>query len=131
MDDKVLIECLAEAFADRMTFPETIGRMAATGVERYEADLTRLQKTHYGVDGGAYVAAIPLADAPSIPVAFSPEGVQAAIEAIQRRGIDYPEFLRRVMGAGVAGYSVYLQGRKAIYFGRLGDFHVEPFPAPR
>ena len=37
--------------------------------------------------------------------------------------------LRRVMAAGTTSYSVYLNGRKAIYFGRNGDFHVEPFPA--
>jgi hypothetical protein len=33
------------------------------------------------------------------------------------------------MAAGTASYSVYLNGRKAIYFGRNGDFHVEPFPS--
>lgn len=131
MDDKVLDECLAAAFAGRMTFPEAVAKMAATGVERYDADLTRLRKTHYGVDGGVHIAAIPLADAQAVPAEFSPAGVQAAIEAIRGRNIDYPEFLRRVMAAGTSSYSVYLQGGKAIYFGRLGDFHVEPFPSAR
>jgi uncharacterized protein YbcV (DUF1398 family) len=38
------------------------------------------------------------------------------------------EFLRRIMGAGCAHYEVYIQGRKAVYFGRDGEFYIEPFP---
>lgn len=129
MNNAVLHECLAEAFAGRMTFPETVGRMMETGVERYDADLTRLEKTHYGADGTTHLEPMPLTDAPAVPIEFSGEGVQEAITAIQRREIDYPEFLRLVMAAGTASYSVYLNGRKAIYFGRNGDFHVEPFPS--
>ncbi len=128
MDSVVLHDCLTLAFAGRMTFPETVGRMLETGVERYDADLHRLQKTHYGTDGTTHVEPMPLGDAPAIPAGFSPGDVQAAIEAIQGRQIEYPEFLRRIMVAGTASYSVYLGGRKAIYFGRNGDFHVEPFP---
>ncbi|WP_435022483.1 DUF1398 domain-containing protein [Tundrisphaera sp. TA3] len=130
MDNAVLHECLAAAFAGRMTFPESVGRMMATGVERYDADLTRLERRHYGLDGTTHLEVMPLADAPAIPEAFSSPGVQSAITAIQRKEIAYPDFLRRIMAAGTAGYSVFLNGRKAIYLGRNGDFHVEPFPAP-
>jgi hypothetical protein len=28
----------------------------------------------------------------------------------------------------VVYYTVHLKGRKAIYFGRHGDFYIEPFP---
>lgn len=129
MNEAVLHECLAQAFAGRMTFPETVGKMMETGVERYDADLIRLQKMHYGGHGRTHAEAIPLTDAPAVPPEFSAEGVQRAIAAIQRREIAYPEFLRRIMAAGTVSYSVYLGGRKAIYFGRRGDFHVEPFPA--
>ncbi len=129
MDRAILHECLAAAFSGRMTFPETVGKMMETGVERYDADLTRLEKMHYGLDGATHLETMPLDDAPPVPVEFTAEGVQAAITAIQRREIQYPEFLRRVMAAGTASYSVFLNGRKAIYFGRNGDFHVEPFPS--
>lgn len=128
MDNAVLQVCQALAFAGRITFPETVGRMLETGVERYDADLTRLETTHYGVDGATHIESIPLTNAPAVPTEFSAGAVQAAIEASRGREIEYPEFLRRVMTAGAASYSVYLNGRKAIYFGRNGDFHVEPFP---
>jgi uncharacterized protein YbcV (DUF1398 family) len=129
MDNAVLHDCLTRALAGRITFPETVGKMLEIGVERYTADLTRLEKMHYGSDGATHPEAIPLTDAPAVPAEFSNEGVQAAIEAVRRREIEYPEFLRRVMAAGTAGYSVYLNGRKAVYFGRNGDLHVEPFPS--
>lgn len=128
MNEAVLHECLAQAFAGRMTFPETVGRMIETGVESYDADLRRLRKTHFGTDGTIHVEEIPLENAPEIPVEFLPDGVQAAITAIKGREIRYPEFLRRVMASGTASYSVYPNGGRAIYFGRNGDFHVEPFP---
>jgi uncharacterized protein YbcV (DUF1398 family) len=129
MDNAILHECLTNALAGRMTFPETVMRMLETGVERYDADLTLMEKTHYGTEGSTHVEPIPLVDAPAVPTEFSPESVQDAIMAIRKREIDYPEFLRKVMAAGTSSYSVYLNGRKAIYFGRNGAFHVEPFPA--
>ncbi|QEH37711.1 hypothetical protein OJF2_63020 [Aquisphaera giovannonii] len=130
MNPSVLNDCLARALAGAMTFPETIERMIADGVERYDADLALLQMRHYGPDGGAHTEEIPLPRAPAVAAEFSAEGVKGAIASIQRREIGYPEFLRRIMAAGAAAYSVYLNGRKAIYFGRCGDFHVEPFPPP-
>ncbi|MFO0951219.1 MAG: hypothetical protein U0835_08715 [Isosphaeraceae bacterium] len=127
MDTNVLRECLALAMSNRMTFPETVARMHDTGVERYDADLSRMEKRYYAGDGSTHTDPIPLAGAPAVPREFSCEGVRDAIQAIQRREIDYPEFLRRIMHAGTAGYTVYLEGRKAVYFGRSGDSHVEPF----
>jgi uncharacterized protein YbcV (DUF1398 family) len=52
----------------------------------------------------------------------------AAIRASQRGESTYREFLRRISAAGVVYYTVHMQGRKAIYFGRHGDFYIEPFP---
>jgi uncharacterized protein YbcV (DUF1398 family) len=71
---------------------------------------------------------LPLAAPPPIGERFAEREVQQAIAAIQRREIEYPEFLRRIMAAGTTSYAVFLKGRKAVYFGRYGDFHVEPFP---
>jgi hypothetical protein len=35
------------------------------------------------------------------------------------------------MAAGTTGYWVFLAGRKVIYFGRKGDFHIEEFPGSK
>jgi uncharacterized protein YbcV (DUF1398 family) len=128
MNTAILNDCLLKAFAGTISFPESVGMMLETGVERYDVDLARLEKTHYGVNGETHTKVLPLTEAPAVSAAFSPEGVQAAIKASQSQEIAYPEFLRRIMAAGTACYHVYLNGRKVLYFGRNGDFHIEPFP---
>ncbi|HXV18478.1 MAG TPA: DUF1398 domain-containing protein [Candidatus Omnitrophota bacterium] len=128
MDAKVLKDCETLAFQNKISFPETVKRLIETGVERYCADLVRLEKFYYAADGQALTEAIPLKDAPKIGGTFQAAQVQEAIRAIQQGSIDYPEFLRRIMRSGVVYYDVFVDGRRVIYTGRNGDFHVEHFP---
>ena len=131
MDATMLQDCLDGSLSGRMAFPEVVEKLIATGVERYDADLSRMELRHYAGDGESHVAALPLADAPEVPEAFSGPGVRSAVAAAQRREVDYPEFLRRIMTAGAVGYTAFLRGRKVVYFGRDGESHVEPFPAAK
>jgi uncharacterized protein YbcV (DUF1398 family) len=110
-----------------MIFPEVVARLSAAGVERYHADYVRQETTYYTPDGRSHV--VPAGHSPE-PIAdgFSAAGVEAAIDASQRGEINYPEFLRRTFAAGCVGYFVQIAGRRALYFGRLGEVHVEPFP---
>ena len=128
MDARVLNECERLSFENKAAFPEIIRRLAETGVERYCADLVRLEKFYYSADGQNLTEAIPLKDAPKIGSVFQATQVQEAIRAIQQGKIDYPEFLKRIMKAGVVYYDVFVDGRRTIYTGRSGDFHVENFP---
>lgn len=128
MDKIVLQSCLHSALRGEMSFPETVERMAATGVERYRVDLVLLEKSHYAPDGEIHTGKIPLDAAPAVGSQFSAEEVKSAILDIQNRRIGYPEFLRRIMEAGTTEYMVYIAGRRTIYSGRTGDFHVEHFP---
>lgn len=127
----VILECTRQAFANEMTFPQTVAALAKIGIERYSADLTRLEKMHYNAAGDSLADPLPLADAPDIGDSWSADGVIAAVRSIQQGQIDYPEFLRQIMIAGCPLYWVYLSGRKAIYFGRRGEMHIENFPSPR
>ena len=127
MDTQMLHDCLELAFQGKLSFPETIRRMAADGVERYHADLVRLEKTHYR-GPASHAEEMPLGSAPAVADEFRVTGIKDALAAIQQRRIDYPEFLRRIMSAGVSDYAVYLNSRKAIYTGRTGESYVEPFP---
>jgi len=130
MDSNVLHDCLVGALQGRTSFPETVRRMHAVGVERYRADLVRLEKSHYSAAGETHLEKISLEGVPAIPPALSVPEVQCALTAIQQGAIQYPEFLRRIMRAGVTEYMVSIVGKRAIYTGRTGDFYVEPFPEP-
>jgi uncharacterized protein YbcV (DUF1398 family) len=130
MHANVARECAQGSLAGTLTFPEVVGRLQNDGVERYYADLVQLQTTYYGSDGAVEAAPLPLSDAPSIPASFSQGELKAALVAIQGQRIDYPEFLRRIMAAGTASYTVFIGGRKTIYSGRRGDVYSEEFPRP-
>ena len=36
--------------------------------------------------------------------------------------------MKRSTAAGVIAYWAFLSGKKVVYFGRKGEFHVEEFP---
>lgn len=129
MNAETLAECMRLSFADT-PFPIVVGKLAGAGVTAYTADLTALRKTYYDAGTESADEAIPLVDPPVIADAFDTTAVAASVRAIQEKKIGYAEFLRRIMRAGCARYCVFFGGRKAMYFGRDGEFYTEPFPTP-
>jgi len=130
MNTGVMRDTITKSLDGTMAFPEIVGLLMAEGVERYHADLERLEKTFYMPDGSTHVermAIEPLA----IGEDFDVTAVKATILDSQINGQKYPDFLRRVTAAGSTDYFVYLNGKKAIYFGRNGDFHIEEFPGTK
>jgi len=127
MNTQTLEACIAASFADT-PFPVVVARLVAAGVTSYTADLVTLRKTYYNAGRQSHDERMPLTDAPDIAPAFDGDGVAATVKAIQRQQIGYAEFLRRIMAAGCSHYEVFFNGRKAMYFGRDGEFYTEPFP---
>jgi uncharacterized protein YbcV (DUF1398 family) len=62
---------------------------------------------------------------------FSARGVEKAVRLIQQQAIGYRQFCRLIADAGCVGYFVSLTGRRAVYYGRTGDEHVEWFPGAK
>jgi uncharacterized protein YbcV (DUF1398 family) len=128
MNRQTIADCMALSFADT-PFPAVVQKLAAAGVQAYAADLIALRKTYYDSGEESVDESMPLTGPPAIAASFDKERVAATVSAIQRCEIGYAEFLRRIMQAGCARYSVFFGGRKAMYFGRQGDFHTEHFPS--
>jgi uncharacterized protein YbcV (DUF1398 family) len=123
----VIEECAAKSLAGTMMFPEVVRRLGEAGVERYHADYTRGETTYYTVGGESHVVRLGHGGG-AIAMAFNAQGVEGAIRQSQRGEIKYADFLRLTMAAGCVGYFVQLVGRRAMYFGRGGELHTEPFP---
>jgi uncharacterized protein YbcV (DUF1398 family) len=121
---------LTETQAGKLIFPEVVRRLLEVGVESYFCDLGTGAETFYLSGGETYVEKMVL---PLSPVAedFSAPDVIAAIRGAQADKIRYPEFIKRSAAAGVIAYWAFLTGRKVIYFGRKGEFHVEDFPGAK
>jgi uncharacterized protein YbcV (DUF1398 family) len=130
MNIEAMRKALEGSQAGKLTFPEVVGTLTEAGVESYRVDLIRCDDTFYMPNGETHVEKMTV---PSTKVAdeFSQTGIVAAIRAAQADSIRYPEFLNRAMAAGTAAYHAYLTGRKVIYFGRKGEFHIEEFPRPK
>jgi uncharacterized protein YbcV (DUF1398 family) len=130
MNTETIRECMTASFADT-PFPLVVQRLAGAGVTNYTADLIALRKTYYNGGAESVDEPLPLMQAPAIAATFDRDAVEKTVKAIQRKDIGYADFLRGIMQAGCARYSVFFVGRKAMYFGRDGEFYTEPFPAAR
>jgi uncharacterized protein YbcV (DUF1398 family) len=130
VNTNVIHEVLAETQAGKLIFPEVVRRLLEVGVESYFCDLATGAETFYLPGGETHVEKMVL---PLSPVAedFSSPDVIAAIRGAQADKIRYPEFIKRSAAAGVIAYWAFLTGRKVIYFGRKGEFHVEDFPGAK
>lgn len=131
MNTGVMHDVLAKSQAGELIFPEVVRRLLDfAGVESYFADIAKGEETFYTTDGNTHVEkmALPL---PPIANEFSFSEIVSAIRAAQADTIRYPEFIKRAADAGVIGYWAFLTGKKVIYFGRKGEFHVEEFARPK
>lgn len=123
----VIHEAMAESQAGKLIFPEVVRRLLEAGVESYFVDLAKGEEIFYMLDCNMHVEKMTV---PLTPIAeeFSSSGIVSAIRAAQTDTIRYPEFAKRATAAGVIGYWAFLTGKKVIYFGRQGEFHIEEFP---
>lgn len=127
--EQVIKECKELSFgAQSFAFPEVAKRLQEAGIERYYADLVRLEKTFYTQGHETYCDKIPLQEPKSIETEFSEEGVRSAIKDIQGGEINYTNFLHRIMKSGVVSYTVFLKVAQAHYTGRKGEIWVGHFP---
>lgn len=64
-------------------------------------------------------------------IAWSPEKLKVAIDeaaALAEKGEgDNVEFCRKVVQAGVVEYAVYIDGKKVVYFGPMGESFTVDF----
>jgi uncharacterized protein YbcV (DUF1398 family) len=125
---RVVEECTEASSAATMRFPQIVGRLMEAGVEHYRADLLRAEIAYFLPDGTSHVVPSPaLSVTPA--EAFSAPGVEKAIRASQAGEIDFKRFCIEIAAAGCIGYLVSFPGRRALYYGRTAETHVEPFPA--
>jgi len=120
--------CLEGAETGAMTFPEIVGALMRAGFESYAIDFRRASAVYYLPDGDSVELATHRTE--TVAAAFDAEAIRAAIHEAQQLapGYTYAGFCHKVAAAGCAGYIVSFSGRRALYFGRTAETHVEHFP---
>lgn len=123
-------ECLRGAENNTMTFPQIVGKLMDAGFESYCVDYRRVKAIYYRPDGDSVELTTHRFDEP-VAETFDTVAIQAAIREAQQlaSGYTYAGFCRKVIMAGCAGYIVSFTGRRAVYFGRTAETHVEHFPS--
>ncbi len=121
--------CLDGAENGSMAFPEIVGTLMGEGFESYLVDYRRCVAIYYLPDGDSVELPTHRIDVPVAPH-FDARAIQAAIREAQQLalGYTYLGFCCKTAAAGCAGYLVSFSGRRALYFGRTGETHVEQFP---
>jgi len=108
-------------------FGQVVGNLLDAGVESYHVDYRSCRATYFMPCGGTLTLDMEVPDV-AIATEFSASAIQLAILAAQRGEVMYPEFKKLSQVGGCVGYTVWLAGRQAAYFGRKGETHVENFP---
>lgn len=121
-------DCLRGAETGSMAFPQIVATLMREGFESYMVDFRRAAATYYLPDGGSIELATHRVGSP-VAAAFDAQRMQAAIGEAQRQvpGYTYEGFCEKAVTAGCAGYIVSFAGRRAVYFGRTAETHVERF----
>jgi uncharacterized protein YbcV (DUF1398 family) len=121
--------CLDGAENGAMTFPQIVTTLMAEGFEGYAVDFRRAGATYYRPDGDSVLLPTHPDETPIAP-SLDTAAVQTAIREAQQMvaGYTYGGFCAKVRAAGCAGYMVSFSGRRAVYFGRTAEIHVELFP---
>ncbi|KAF2475488.1 uncharacterized protein BDR25DRAFT_382499 [Lindgomyces ingoldianus] len=122
-----------------LSFPLTLAKLSDLNVTRYRVDYITRTITTYTSS-----ALSPSSQLPS-PFDISPfpqsaphtyplnkpwnkDGVVKAIRKAQAGEGNYLGFSEEVVQAGVTDYTAYVEGKRVVYCGALGEVHVEWFP---
>ena len=121
--------CLDGAEDNTMTFPQIVETLIRAGFESYLVDFRRATATYFLATGDSIVLPARHGHAPVAP-ALDSTALQAAIREAQQHvpGYTYAGFCAKAIAAGCAGYLVSFSGRRALYFGRTAETHIEHFP---
>lgn len=120
---------LAAAEQDSMAFPQLVATLMDVGFESYAVDFRQATATCYLPDGQSIDLPTSRVDG-AIGAALDAARLTAAIRDAQQQapGYTYRGFCEKAVQAGCAGYMVSFSGRRALYFGRTAETHVEHFP---
>lgn len=131
VQEAVARKCLEGSESNAMTFPQIVKTLMEAGFDGYFADLRRATKTYYLPNGDGIE--LPVTIKVSVAENFDATAIKEAIREAQMLvpHYTYRGFCAKVAAAGCAGYIVSFPGRRAVYFGRTGEIHVEHFPSAK
>jgi uncharacterized protein YbcV (DUF1398 family) len=130
MNETIGRDLIHKALAKQIAFPEIVATLAKESVESYHVDFLRNECRFYAKGGASVIVPIDFVHGGVAPE-FSAEAIEAINGRVQAGAASYPDFVKEGAAAGCSYYAVYINGRKARYFGRDGGEYVQLFPGSR
>ncbi len=127
MDIVAIQECTKLNLEGKIGFGENVKRLLSAGGIWYLVDLVELKKTTYSTID-AFIEDLLLTNPGKPGDKFNQSSISDILSAVQRKEIDFQEFLRRMIRAGCSYYIIFMKGRKMLYGGNLGDRFESEFP---
>ena len=113
-----------------LSFPAAVSRLSALNVNRYRIDYITSTATVY-IGTEVDVAPIPSHISLASTLPWDSTKLVAAVRNAQAGVGNYEDFAKAAIGAGVTDYTTYLEGKRVVYCGGLGDCHTEWFPGAK
>jgi uncharacterized protein YbcV (DUF1398 family) len=125
MDTKAISDCFQLALAGQSSFLESLKILREAGVQRFHIDLARQERTCYSKNDEVYVEKFVLDSPAQKSSVFSEQGIDDAIAQKRSHQIEFVDVLRKYIESGVAGYLVFIEGDRIIYYGHNGEVHIK------
>lgn len=131
MDVRTIHESTVSALEGKVAFPKIVETLGELGIERYYTDFVRMEKIFYDNKDQSCLERIPMPSLPVVAHDFTPAKIVEALEGMRGGKLNYPEFVRNLMVAGVATLTIYIEGKLAVFNGRKGENYVERIFPPK
>lgn len=126
MDTKAISDLFQLSLAGQNTFADVLKRLSEFGVQRFHIDLVKHERTLYSRKDEVYVEKFVLDTPTQTRTEFSQKGIDEAIALIRTNEIEFVELLARYITSGVAGYLVFIDGDRIVFYGRNGEEYARP-----
>lgn len=113
-----------------LSFPAAVSALSALNVNRYRIDYITSTATAY-IGTEVDIAPIPSHSSLAGTLPWDSTKLVAAVKSAQAGVGNYEDFAKAAIEAGVTDYTAYLEGKRVVYCGGLGDCHTEWFPGAK
>ena len=129
MDKKTIEEIVRVSKKERWPYPKIFQALKQEGIRSYEVKTASHQMIYYDGSDTFQEPIPPEFTTLTVAKSFCADSIKETLGLIQKREIDYEEFLKRIAQAGCSGYRVSMESNTITYFGQKpGEEYREIVP---
>lgn len=125
MDVQMMEDAIRGFRQDNLSFASYIDKIKEAGCIAYATEFTHFTTNYFGNTLEVIQKNLPFTY-PSIKERpFDPQELQKTFEQFTQEKIDYPNFVKKIIEAGVTHYKVELNPLRCSFYGNQGVFEVK------